>query len=361
MSKDNSTDALQVVVFRAGESEFGADIRDVREIIKIDSFTSVPGSGDRVKGVINVRGEIVPLISLRSMSGAPPADLDKETRVLIVDQRPLFGMIVDSVGDVKKLPPGSIEPMPPAFGGANGSGLYTGIAKLKDRMIIIMDLKRTMASPERQAPSEPAPEAGVSEFQLDALRELGNIGTSHSATALSQLLGSPIEITVPAIRMVKIGDISSIVGETKVAGLLLEIREGDRPAGFLYNLFPEKSAYHIIDTLMGQPLGTTARIDEMGQSAIMEVSNILTSSFCDAIADFLEVTMLPTPPSFVFDMADSIIENTLVEISMVADEVIIFRTDMSDEKRDYEGYVVLFPNPETLGRIVGILEAKANP
>lgn len=354
-------------MFRAGDTEFGADIRDVREIMKIDGFTSVPGSDDRVKGVINVRGEVVPLISLRSLAGVPPIGLDKETRVLIVDQNPTLGIIVDSVGEVKKLPVKAIEPMPRIFSAARDSGIYTGIAKLQDRMFILMDLKRAIADPQKpveaEQPESATPEAEklLSEFHLDALREMGNIGTSHSATSLSQLVGSPIGMTVPAIMVDKIGNMASVIGDAKVVGLLLEIAEGDRPAGYLYTLFPEKSAFNIVDRLLGQAQGTTTQIDEMAESAIMEVGNILTSSFCDAVAEFLGITLLPSPPNFVCDMADSIVQNTLVEISMVTDDVIVFRTDMSDDEHFYEGYVVMFPNPDTLIHMLSILEAKANP
>jgi len=361
---------MQVVLFQASGLEFGADIRDVREIIKAGSYTALPGAEGSLKGVIDVRGEVLPLISLRSLAGAPPAAADKDTHVLIVDQRPPFGLIVDAVGEVRKLPPASIEPMPPALTSIARGGLYTGIAKLQDRMLILMDLKKALqgapapepaAAPEAPAAPAAAAPCPLTELQLDALRELGNIGASHSATSLSQMVDSPIDITVPAIAMERIGGIPTIVGDVKVVGLLLEIREGDRSLGQLYNLFPEKSALNIVDRMMGQPLGTTAAIDEMGQSAIMEVANILTSAFCDAMADFLGITVLPSPPRFVCDMADSIVQNTLVEFSLVSDDVIVFRTDLLDRERNYEGYVILFPNPEMLERMLAILEAKAKP
>ncbi|CAJ37655.1 chemotaxis protein CheW [Methanocella arvoryzae] len=434
-----SDEEMQVVVFRAGESDYCADIRDVREIIRLDNITSIPGSGEHLEGIINVRGEIVPLISLRSLTGMPRQETDRETRVLIIDHKPAFGLIVDTVGEVKKVPRETVVPLPPMIRNRIDNHLFTGIVKLPDRILIIIDLKKVVdrKAPEQEclaidtepagveetlqvsdnsdqalAPATPAltavaaPEAtqqqpqpdltrappdGVSdnvskadggvtparaavpaeqtievhvtdpritEIHLDALREIGNIGTSHAATSLSTLVNIPINITVPDIKLVQISNISGMMSETMMVGLLLELKNAEASVGYLYNLFPAPSALRIVDKLMGLEIGTTKELDEMGQSAIMEVGNIISSSFCDAVAEFLGITMLPTPPSYVCDMADSILENTIVEISMIADDAIIFRTDMADDEHIFEGYVMLFLNPETLEKILSIIDSK---
>jgi chemotaxis protein CheC len=392
---DNSTEGLQAVVFDAGGMTFGADIRDVREIMMLDSITAIPGASGHIEGVTNVRGEVVPLMSLRSLAGAPHCEHDKETRVLILDCHPPLGLIVDMVGEVKTIPVKAIEPIPSIANVAGIENLYKGIAKLPDRMIILMDLKKisssadqetagcmpaetmhaagtsTAVAPEAHGPLEMAPagDAEVSadsplkltEFQIDALRELGNIGTSHSATSLSQMVGREINITVPAISVEHISNVPCMVSNDKVVGLLLDIKDDDRTIGYLYTMFSEKSAGNIVDTLLGQPMGTTTAIGEMEQSAIMEVGNILASSFCDAIAEFLGIVLLPSPPNFVCDMVSAIIQNSLIEISMIADDAIVFRTDLADEQHIFDGYVILFPNPEMLGRMISILDAKVNP
>jgi chemotaxis protein CheC len=402
---EDSKKGLQAVIFQAGGTVFGADIRDVREIMMLNNITAIPGSSGHMEGIINVRGEVVPLLSLRSMTGSPQCQHDKETRVLILDCHPSLGLIVDMVGEVKSIPGTALEPMPSIANATGIENLYRGIAKLPDRMIILMDLKKISASaygktdvcmrsepataedmsatitttaqtspvvtPESQSSSAltPANKALVTvdsplkltEFQMDALREMGNIGTSHSATSLSQLVGHEIHITVPAISLEHIDNIPGIISNDKVVGLLLDIKDGERTMGYLYTIFSEKSAANIVDTLLCQPQGTTTVIGEMEQSAIMEVGNILASSFCDAIAEFLGIVMLPSPPSFVNDMASAIIQNSLIEISMIADDAILFRTDMADEQQIFDGYVILFPNPEMLGSMLSILDAKVNP
>jgi Chemotaxis protein CheC, inhibitor of MCP methylation len=152
-----------------------------------------------------------------------------------------------------------------------------------------------------------------------------------------------------------------MVSNDRAVGLLLNIRDGDRNMGYLYTMFSERSAANIVDTLMGQPMGTTLSIGEVEQSAIMEVGNILASSFCDAMAGLLDTVILPSPPSFVYDMVSAIIQSSLIEIGMIADDAIVFRTDLSDEQRSFDGYVILFPNPEMLGHMLSILDAKVNP
>jgi len=407
---EDSKKGLQAVVFQAGGTVFGADIRDVREIMMLNSITTIPGVSGHMEGVINVRGEVVPLLSLRSMTGSPQCGHDKETRVLILDCYPPLGLIVDMVGEVKSIPGTALEPMPSIANATGIESLYKGIAKLPDRMIILMDLKKISASADEASsveeaavcmPIAPAPAADTSataivtaqaspamtpespasstaapansayvtadsplkltDFQMDALRELGNIGTSHSATSLSQLVGRDIHITVPAISLEHIDNIPGIVSNDRVVGLLLDIKDGDRTIGYLYTIFSERSAANIVDTLLGQPQGTTKIIGEMEQSAIMEVGNILASSFCDAIADFLGIVLLPSPPNFVNDMVSAIIQSSLVEISMIADDAILFRTDLADDQQIFDGYVILFPNPEMLGRMLSILDAKVNP
>lgn len=374
---EDSTAGLQAVVFYAGGTAFGADIRDVREIIRLSSITAIPGTAGHMEGITSVRGEIVPLLSLRSLAGVPQCEHDSDTRVLILDRLPPLGLIVDSVGEVKSIPGNAIEPVPSFGSTADNGSLYRGIAKLQDRMIILMDLKKIMASADVETAACPPAPAGdgpadnacvtadapmkLTEFQMDALRELGNIGTLHSATALSQLVGRDIHITVPAISLERIVNIPAIISNDRVVGLLLEIKYGDRMIGYLYTIFSEKSASNIADTLLGQAPGTTTVIGEMEQSAIMEVGNILASSFCDAIAEFLGIPLLPSPPAFINDMACAVIQSSLIEICTIADDAILFRTDFTDDQSVFEGYVILLPNPDMLGRMMSILDAKVNP
>lgn len=197
-------------------------------------------------------------------------------------------------------------------------------------------------------------------FQKDALNELGNIASSHAITSLAEMTGMTVGMEVPNVNVVKVEEVKKRLEEEKiVAGILIGL-EGSF-TGYMQILFPERSAFAMIDLLMGKMPGETAGIEsDMEESALMEIGNILASAFCDAIADFLQFSLLPSPPSFAFDMAGAVVENAL--IALVADarenqNVILFQCDFMDESGlGISGYIMLYPQQESLKNILGMLE-----
>jgi chemotaxis protein CheC len=201
----------------------------------------------------------------------------------------------------------------------------------------------------------------LTEFQKDALKEFGNIGSAHAATSLSQLVGRDIDMCVPDISLAPIKTIQGIIDpDILVAGLYFQLMDGTNNSGHIYILFPEHNAYAISDILMGLDPGTTKEVTEMEKSALMEVGNILVSTFSDAAAEFLGVTMLPTPPGYSFGMAGSMINSILDDVGKFTTNAIIFKTSLNDESKDIGGYLLLIPNPETLNNILNILSLKVN-
>jgi len=156
-----------------------------------------------------------------------------------------------------------------------------------------------------------------------------------------------------------------IDAEKKVAGLLLQLDGGF--SGYLQVLFPERSAFSLIDILMGKMPGETKSIEtEMEVSALTETGNILASSFCDAIADLLQFSLMPSPPSFAFDMAGAVVENVIIAVAqtqaqaqVTTERIILFKCDFKEETADgIYGYIMLFPHYEGLKNILSALEAK---
>jgi chemotaxis protein CheC len=193
--------------------------------------------------------------------------------------------------------------------------------------------------------------------QVDAIKEVGNIGAGHGATALSQLLGKRITITVPKANIVPLSDISQVMGDpnTLVAGLILSIL-GDA-TGKIILLFPRDSALHLADMLLKQPLGSSKILSEMGHSAIKEAGNILTGAYLSALNEFLGMLLLISVPTLVFDMAGALL-STVTQGLDKDSKVILIETRFLDDQQEIAGYFVLAPDAASLRAIFQAIKVK---
>jgi purine-binding chemotaxis protein CheW len=138
-------EVLQLVGFHVGGEEYGLDILRVQEIIRLQHLTRVPNSPDAIDGVMNLRGKIIPVIALRKRFGLESVPPDKHTRIVVVEiQGTVLGFIVDSVSEVLRIPADTIEP-PPQLGQAKQE-YVSGVGKLDDRLLILLDVDRLMSS-----------------------------------------------------------------------------------------------------------------------------------------------------------------------------------------------------------------------
>ena len=139
---------LQLVSFHVGGEEFGLDILRVQEIIRIQQLTRVPNSPDFMDGVINLRGKVIPVISLRKVFGLDALAHDKQTRIVVVEMNgAVLGFVVDSVSEVLRVPARTVEP-PPRLGKVQRE-YVAGVGKLDDRLLILLDLERLISGSEQ--------------------------------------------------------------------------------------------------------------------------------------------------------------------------------------------------------------------
>jgi purine-binding chemotaxis protein CheW len=140
--------AREFLTFTLGEEEYGVDILKVQEIRGCDAVTRLPESPDFIKGVINLRGIIVPIVDMRVKFRLPQAEYNEFTVMIILnlDDR-VVGMVVDSVSDVMMLGADKLRE-PPEFGGNFDTRFITGLGALDDRMLILLDIERLMHSEE---------------------------------------------------------------------------------------------------------------------------------------------------------------------------------------------------------------------
>ncbi|MCK9221892.1 MAG: chemotaxis protein CheW [Limnochordia bacterium] len=150
MTEPRSQDQeLQFVVFSLVDEEFAIDIMQVKEIIKMATITKLPQAPDYITGIINVRGEIIPVISLRQRFGIPRGEETPSTRIVIVEsQGNLTGLIVDEVSEVLRLSQEAIEPPPQDVAGLR-TEFIRGIGKIDGRILVILRLAQLLGSEEQ--------------------------------------------------------------------------------------------------------------------------------------------------------------------------------------------------------------------
>ncbi len=190
----------------------------------------------------------------------------------------------------------------------------------------------------------------LSEMELDVLNELGNIGVGHAATSLSLLFDREVDIAVPKIKVVEIKNIHGELINDIVAGVIISLESfEENESGYLFTMLPENTSKQIASNL----LGLEELDDEMYASTIMEIGNILASSFCDALAEFMDITLLPSPPSFAVDTPTSIIDSVVSQMAKSSDHMIIFGTSLRTDS-NMEIYLTLLPEQGLLEYIIKI-------
>ena len=151
MNEDTASGtAREFLTLKLGAEEYGIDILKVQEIRGYDTVTRIANAPDFIKGVINLRGSIVPIVDLRTWFRLEQAAYDHFTVVIILNvaQR-VVGVVVDSVSDVLTLDGASIRP-PPEFSATFDTRYITGLGTVEGRMLILVDIERLLASPDMQ-------------------------------------------------------------------------------------------------------------------------------------------------------------------------------------------------------------------
>jgi purine-binding chemotaxis protein CheW len=141
---------IQVVSFALGSEEYGVDIAQVQEINRMVTITHVPRAPHFMEGVINLRGQLIPIIDLRTRFGMPRTEHTKNTRIVVTEiGSKRVGMVVDSVSEVLRIPTEQIEDAPDMIAGVE-TEYIRGVGKMGDRLIIMLDLGRVISGSEKR-------------------------------------------------------------------------------------------------------------------------------------------------------------------------------------------------------------------
>lgn len=140
----NSAKEMKAIVFRLKNEEYGVDVQQVRSIERLEHITRVPNAPDFIKGVINLRGVVTPVIDLRKRFGMEQAAYTDQNRIIIVKMGEIeVGLIVDAANDVIDIPLDQVEATPEIVGGVEAEYL-TGVAKLGSRLLILLNLEKVL-------------------------------------------------------------------------------------------------------------------------------------------------------------------------------------------------------------------------
>jgi len=199
----------------------------------------------------------------------------------------------------------------------------------------------------------------LSRVQADAIQELGNIGAAKAADVLSQMLSSTVSMSVPAIKAVDLAELGNHIGDESAALVVFEL-QGEIPhGGYIIFYITRESAMRLTNTMLGMT-DMDREFNEMDQSALLEVGNIMVSAFLDATAELLGFVMLPSPPALSIDMAHAAMESLIAQLGEEVDEVLLFSTELICEEHKIDSDIIMLPELSTLKRITELLEAMMN-
>ncbi|WP_436796453.1 chemotaxis protein CheC [Desulfuribacillus stibiiarsenatis] len=193
------------------------------------------------------------------------------------------------------------------------------------------------------------PIKNINEFQLDVLREIGNIGAGNAATALSKLLKKPVDMNVPRVQILSFHEIAEFVGgeETIIVTVFLRV-EGDIP-GNMFFILGMDSAKSLIRDIVG-PSQNDEEFSELELSALQEIGNILAGSYLTSLSDLTKMNLQPSVPALAIDMAGAILSYGLIELGRSGDYALVIDTEIqpgTEKSEKLNGHFFLLPDPES--------------
>jgi chemotaxis protein CheC len=195
------------------------------------------------------------------------------------------------------------------------------------------------------------------DISMDALKEVVNIGTGQAATSLSEVLNQKVMINVPQVSLVPIEEVSKQLGgnQTPIVGVYFQTT-GELESRILL-IFSQETGHTLASLLTGNPK-RKSELDDIEKSSIMELGNIITNSYINAMSQLLDIKLYPSIPFYAEDMLGAVIDFLLIEISQVADYSLLLKTEMMVESANLNGSFIIFPDENFLNKLFEKLGVK---
>ena len=199
-------------------------------------------------------------------------------------------------------------------------------------------------------------ENNMNDMEFDVLREIGNIGSGHAATALAKMLNQKIDIKVPQAVVCDFNYLCQMVGgeEKLVIGILLTL-DGDVD-GMMMFIMDMPSSYSLLRKMMFSDLKDGEEFNEMHNSALHEIGNIITGAYLSSLLDLTKLKINASVPYMSIDMAGAVLSVPAIEFGKLGDKAVMIETEFDDTNSDaINGYFLLIPTMESYGKIMSSL------
>ncbi|GIW10411.1 MAG: chemotaxis protein CheC [Dehalococcoidia bacterium] len=186
------------------------------------------------------------------------------------------------------------------------------------------------------------------ERELATLQRLVDAAMAQAATSLGEMVGLPVTIETPAIARVALGQVAELVGGPEVEAVAVYLLMTGDLAGHLLLVLRVEAAYRMVAFLLGEPAEAVTVLDPVGASALAELGNVTVGAFLNRLADSLEIRLLTTPPAQAIDMAGSLLDGVLAQVSHGASEALVFHTHFTIAGEQVEGLLLVMPEAASL-------------
>jgi len=404
--------SINVVILTVRDEKYLIEVEYVKEIyVPGENIVPVPLTDKSIVGVINIRGVVYSIISLRHNIFSNNSDyaLTDQSRILLLEYKNLnIAILVDSVIGVQDIPTSIFKKQGTIVKTNIDFRLIKLTGTFQDESLIILDLEaliqpyiksqgariekkfeskpKVLEKPKVQPKIVPKSEVDstliipqkiksqkakvkkpkakkksgeqkllLSDKQQDTLKEIGNIGTGNAVTALSRLIKKKIDVTLTDVGVISIDDLSGQFGgpTEKVCGIFCHI---DKPSqATILNIFEMKPLMNLIADLAGDKskidpnkVKSKKDLDEFAISTITEMGNIMAGHYASALADLLETRLMIDVPEFTMSQAGEIGEFLTHELKAAADFFILIKTSIKIADLKLKGMFFFIPDISTL-------------
>ncbi|MCC0641014.1 chemotaxis protein CheC [Clostridioides sp. ES-S-0190-01] len=189
-------------------------------------------------------------------------------------------------------------------------------------------------------------------IHIDALREIGNIGSGNAITALASMINSKIEVLIPMVKILKYNEATNLLGgpENKVVCILLDMK-GDINGMFMF-LLDESITKLMLNSLFNKDEAFLDEITGIEISAIKEIGNIMASSYVNAIASMLNMNISISVPDMCIDMVGAVLNVPMIRFSDVGDKILFIENKFKNSDNYFISHILMIPEMDSLKDIL---------